>query len=282
MFCSYRNCKKHNVHIREPTRHETNGSKYHLMNFQYKHEFEDIEIFDEFTVEGCEMEVIRGITYKTRYGSSSAGNVETSKFPIVRGTLYHSQRDDDKMFVKVINGVREWTAQSLFKFDDRLNRKYTANNVDEYLHPIILGDVKNNHVCIDFRLVPYLTIFTDLDGNEISHDLLEGTYMRIIPVIRFKHINVGNSSITVRIELIKAVVTYIQPEKYDQSSTMTTIKESRPNSASLLTNNLALLAKKKAAKTSNEFIVTVEYPPSEVLFSTEPTPNLLSRLRSSS
>ncbi len=244
MFCAYQNYKKSAVCIQEPYMSESKGNQYYTMNYEYMQYFDDFETLNEFTLEGCEMEIKRGITNSVKYGCRL--DEDKKQFKRVSATLY-PRKHEHNSFIKVVENISELTKEVIQQYSTRFfHGKFTKNNIDHCFNSMIIGTGES--LQINFRLVPNVTVFTDLDGNEISQDLLEGTYMKIIPVIRFRHVNINHNMITVKMELVKAIVTYAQGEKYDQSKTMTLIKEQRPNSAQILTNNLALLAKKRAPK----------------------------------
>ena len=262
MFSSYQAFRRECMCTHEPRRGDNNVtiSKYYLLDLWYRHGVDDVEVLDEFTLEGCEMESKYGITKVFSQDKDKSNYKITAK-------LYPFYRKDDKDFVTVMNDIRDSAFYILLHHNKSIfgNRFHKDCMTEQMNGPIgyerdrYTREITNDKTChIVFKLVTDKTIFTDLDGNPIPWSSLTNTYMKFIPVFRLKHINVGTGPVTIRVELVKAVVTYVQAEKYDQSVTIANFKEKRPNSANILRNNLARIANRNATK-ENDVSNTVEH-----------------------
>jgi hypothetical protein len=99
----------------------------------------------------------------------------------------------------------------------------------------------------------YKSLFVDLDDREIPWNLLKNVYMTFIPIVKFKHINVSNGFCTIRVELVRAIVTNatLPNRKYSQMSLMDSLKRANPNMASTLKQNLLMISENRAPKQSD-------------------------------
>jgi len=74
------------------------------------------------------------------------------------------------------------------------------------------------------------TMFTGLDGKPIPWSLLKNVEMKFIPLLHFKRIYVGGGKVSLQIEMVSAVVTYIKGRGTStaQTSTITRLLGARP------------------------------------------------------
>jgi len=87
------------------------------------------------------------------------------------------------------------------------------------------------------------TLFTDLSGNPIRWELLEGVEMRFIPLVQFEKIYVGGGKASLQLKIVSAVVTWIAAKNTvtKQTDTIKHIINSNPKAAETLAEQIAKL-----------------------------------------
>jgi hypothetical protein len=177
----------------------------------------------------------------------------------ITGTFHPHINESQKKFVDSVETIYNSTAHVLNEYKSILG--LYDFTVDKFRH-YVSNPVKN--VDTDLSAGSYMTmnllegtseyrsLFTDLDDNEISWDILENTYFRFIPIIRFKCVNITHGRVTIKIELIKAVITHITTRNrmYDQSNTIRNLKLKNPDLSTKLTHNLRVIANAKKSDSS--------------------------------
>jgi hypothetical protein len=151
---------------------ETNKYYYELkINYRYDYE-------DDFIIEGCPMDSMCGI--------------EKNKLSC----------KIDNQYLEVMKQYTNDIAKLIFSKRTQMNRpNFTVDQV-----PI-------NHNELNIPLQQGFlnqTIFTDISGTIIPWHELCDTYMRIIPYIQIRHVNIG-SFVSLNITLVKATVLYFGP-----------------------------------------------------------------------
>jgi len=95
--------------------------------------------------------------------------------------------------------------------------------------------------------------------------LLENVRIRFIPLLRFKYIHNYGGNITIQFDLIRAIITSIQPDdKYSQTITINKLRLQRPELARHLANQLVRIADLKE-KSKEENINKQDREVSQVL-----------------
>ena len=267
MFVTAQNCDKEKMMYSPPIELQHGSdigrqSRYYNVPLLYEYMSEGNISVDDMVLEGCMMESL-GIKQYLRPTNKTIHEITGKMFPIYNPDQSKFVDIVDKIhqrcgqFIDTVKrevGIRDFDVKRLSFFMPDLIKRRTNDATGEIIH--------NTPSAITMKLLPgnseNRSMFVDLDENEIPWDLLKNVNMRFIPIIRFKHINIVNGRATVRVELIRAVVTHISVpnRKYNQSKTITELKLKYPDISETMKRNLEYISKERTRPNSIAVIST--------------------------
>lgn len=85
------------------------------------------------------------------------------------------------------------------------------------------------------------TLFTDIKGNQIPWELLDGVEMKFIPLLHIKRIFIVGGKASIQMEMQSAIVTSIRARNTTtrQANTLTNLQKSRPELADMVADQIA-------------------------------------------
>lgn len=223
---------------------------YHIIPMEYKYDVNNELVTDDLVMEGCMMQSWVGIRSRVRSDRSP-------KYEIT-GTFHPKANESTELFIKAVSEIYSssgLTVESyksllrLYHFNSRNLEQVMANPI-KYKTDNSTGEVlQDSSAYMTLKLLgvggggEQDSLFTDLDDKEISWKCLANVFMCFIPIIRFKEINVTGCRPTIRMELVRAIVTHvvIPNRKYDQSATMSRLKAENQIMAVTLKRNLSII-----------------------------------------
>lgn len=217
---------------------------YYNIPLQYKYPNTETEIslkdsfIDDFVLEGCEMESNFGITKRTKSNGSDM-------------YVLSAYIDRQSGFTGVCEEIFE-VCNCIVKTNKKYISKTELNNkpIIEHFYDNMTGEkLLNKPYKINLKLVngDNKTIFTDLNDQEVSWELLTNVRIRFIPLIRFKYINIVKCNVTIQYEMVRAIITSIKPKDkiYSQKSTINSLREKYINLASKVDDQIKYLITRK-------------------------------------
>lgn len=232
-------------------------SLYYIIPIKYRSESTDY--VEELTIEACEMESRNGILKSNRNGND--------KYYINSTPL---DRDN---FIAFLNKVYDECAKAIDKFKKvvKLNhfdincpqarfRKPVSYELDKDTGEILSHSKPRINLAILHNKSICNSIFTDLDNNEIPWDVLTNAYIKFIPVLNFKHINITDGRPVIKIEIIRAIVTsIIIPEmRYLQVNTISRLKRENPFLPDKVKDQLSQIRKYRSQTSNDEPILSTK------------------------
>lgn len=224
---------------------------YHTIPLSYNIGTEEVPLFENFELEGCELSTPSGITSKANQNDPSkmedsilakfdTTNEEHAKFLEVIDEIY------DKCCT-IINGVKFVVKKKDFdvKSPKGVFKHPIYIPMDETTGEVLVGRLPSMFLRIFSRgsgAFKDETLFVDGYNKPIDKKLLYGVEMKFIPLFHFKWIHVG-TGINLQVELKSAAVTYVKKRNTEstQFATINSLASIRPNYASDLANQLAKL-----------------------------------------
>lgn len=224
---------------------------YHTIPLSYNIGSEEVPLFENFELEGCELSSPVGITSKanpndpTKMEDSILAKFDTTnedhaKFLEVLDQVY------DKC-ATIINGVKFVVKKK--DFDVNSPRGVFKHPIyipmDETTGEVLVGRLPSMFLRIFSRgsgAFKDETLFVDGYNKPIDKKLLYGVELKFIPLFHFKWIHVG-TGINLQVELKSAAVTYVKKRNTEstQFATINSLASIRPSYASDLANQLAKL-----------------------------------------
>ena len=224
---------------------------YHTIPLSYNVGTDEVPLFENFELEGCELSTPVGITSKPNQNDPSkledsilakfdTSNEEHAKFLEVIDQIYNKA-------VSIIEGVKFVVKKP--KFDPNSPHAIFKHPIyiptDEASGEVLVGRLPSMFLRIFSRgsgAFKDETLFVDGYNKPIEKKILYGVEMKFIPLFHFKWIHVG-TGINLQIELKSAAVTYVKKRNTEstQFATINSLAAIRPNYASDLASQLAKL-----------------------------------------
>lgn len=188
-------------------------NKYHIIPLLYKY-----KIPENLVIEACEMETNIGIIKREK---------SPNEFRyIISANLHPSYCEPHKIFINAMESLYNACITAIDKNKMQVGMyNFNVKSAKRHFNPItsprtneITGEIildTPHHITLKLSYRSNKTTFTDLNDNEVPWELLEDINMRFIPLLQFKHINITNSLATIIFEVVKSVITNVEPIKID-------------------------------------------------------------------
>jgi hypothetical protein len=228
----------------------TPAQHYYIVPALYNLGTSSNKVLNDFMLEGPEMETSFGIQSK----QSPSGRMESSimcKFDMSNSeqlAFINTFDDIHKGFAGILSQIKG--AVKLYNFNQQMAEATGLKNPiyksrDELTGEVIQGRPPSIFLKLFNRgkgAMAEQTLFTGIDGKNISWNLLQNVEMKFIPLLHIKRMYVGGGKASIQIELVSAVVTSIHARNTTtrQLSTIHRIQCQRPE---LVDNVSAQIAK---------------------------------------
>jgi hypothetical protein len=228
----------------------TPAQHYYIVPSLYNFGTSSNKVLNDFMLEGPEMTTSFGIQSK----QSPSGRMEHSimcKFDMTNTeqlAFINTFDDIHKGFAGILAQIKG--AVKLYNFNPQMAEATGLKNPiyksrDELTGEVIQGRPPSIFLKLFSRgkgAMAEQTLFTGIDGNNISWNLLQNVEMKFIPLLHIKRMYVGGGKASIQIELVSAIVTSIHARNTTtrQLSTIHRIQTQRPE---LVDNVSAQIAK---------------------------------------
>lgn len=228
-------------------------SFYNIIPLMYNTGTAENPILSDLQLEGCELVSTLGIQAKP----GQQGRMDYSIL-----AKFDLNNQDHLRMVECLNDLFEGCAYILETIKGTVkmfNFKASMAEATGLKHPVykprdeVTGDVIPGRApSIYFKLfkrgkppVMEQTLFTDLEGNPIPWELLEGVELKFIPLLHVKRMYVGGGKASIQMEMLSAVVTSVKARGTftNQTDTINRLRKARPDLQESVAAQLATLYK---------------------------------------
>jgi len=229
----------------------TPAQHYYIVPALYNVGTSSNKVLNDFMLEGPEMETAFGIQTK----QSPSGRMESSimcKFDMSNPdqlAFINTFDDIHKGFAGILTLIKG--AVKLYNFNAQMAEATGLKNPiyksrDELTGEVIQGRSPSIFLKLFNRgkgAMAEQTLFTGIDGKNISWNLLQNVEMKFIPLLYIKRMYVGGGKGSIQIELVSAIVTSIHARNTTtrQLSTIHRIQSQRPELADNISAQIAKL-----------------------------------------